>query len=129
EAMHRGDMDELMAWFPYRTAYWELMVKTRELLRQIGIKKPKFYELHVPCVYNKEKLLAMIERFDGERYMMRTLYHNLYKSGGRKRDDVKVHKPSMKIVATDYLSSSNAMIKRQSFKAWLHGRFGEPCEY
>lgn len=127
--MHQGDMDAFMATFPHRTAYWELMVKTRGLLRELGIKRPKFYELHVPCVYNKKKLLAMVERFEGREYMMRTVYHNLYKSGGRKRDDVKVHKPGMEIVATDYLSSSNAMIKRKSFKQFLARRFPEPCEY
>lgn len=127
--MHQGDMDAFMATFPFRTAYWELMVATRELLRELGIKRPKFYELHVPCVYNKEKLLRMVERLDGHEYMMRTVYHNLYHSGGRKRADVKKHKLGMEIVETDYLSSSNAMIKRQSFKAWLNERFGEPCEY
>jgi len=127
--MHQGDMDAFMATFPHRSAYWELMVATRELLRELGITRPKFYELHVPTVYNKAKLLAMVERFDGREYMMRTVYHNLYRSGGKRRDDVKVHKPGMEIVATDYLSSSNAMIKRQSFKAWLHERFGEACEY
>lgn len=127
--MHQGDMDEFMATFPFRTAYWDLMVKTRELLRTLGIKKPKFYELHVPCVYNKTKLLRMVEKLDGETYMMRTVYHNLYKSGGVQREDVKKHKRGQEIVETDYLSSSNGMIRRQSFKAWLRKRFPEPCDY
>ncbi|MDQ0316413.1 hypothetical protein [Amorphus orientalis] len=127
--MHQGDMDAFMATFPHRRAYWELMVSTRELLQSLGITRPKFYELHVPTVYNKRKLLEMVDRFDGREYMMRTVYHNLYRSGGRKRDDVKKHKVGQEITETDYLSSSNAMIKRQSFKSYLHARFPERSVY
>jgi hypothetical protein len=127
--MHIGDMDAFMATFPFRGAYWDLMVKTRLLLSDLGIGRPKFYELHVPCVYNRKKLLAMVERLDGHEYMMRTVYHNLYGSGGRGRDDVKKHKRAQEIVETDYLSSSNGMIKKRAFKAWLNERFGEVCEY
>lgn len=127
--MHMGDMDAFMRSFPFRSAYWDLMVKTRKLLRRLGVARPKFYELHVPCVYNKKKLLAMVERLDGNEYMMRTVYHNLYRSGGRRREDVKKHKRGQEIVETDYLSSSNGMIRIPRFKAFLHELYPDRCRY
>ena len=46
------------------------------------------YELHIPFLFNRKKLLAIVKRFPNYR-ATRTVYGNFYKIGGSKMADVK----------------------------------------
>lgn len=72
--------------------YIKGMKETYNLLRSKGID-PLCYELHIPFVFNKEKFLQMFE-MEGVKEVLclhkRTLYGNLYLSGGESMPDVKI---------------------------------------
>lgn len=76
------------------TPYMRGMGQTVEFLKGLGIADPKNYELHVPFVFNKKKLAKMFElgaqdKIDCLHY--RSLYGNLYLSGGVSMPDVKIY--------------------------------------
>ena len=48
------------------------------------------YELHIPFLFNKKKLLNVIKKFPTV-HATRTIYGNYYKIGGDKMRDVKVY--------------------------------------
>ena len=89
-----------------------MLKRTLLSLSRRTIKKDVLdYELHVPMVMEKEKLLAIIERPD----LWRSRYGNTFGVGGIEMDDVKVYssgvlaKKSYDInnLKYDYLSSNS----------------------
>lgn len=68
--------------------YTEVLIRTASLLDGLGIKDPLDYTLHIPMMFNKKKLAKVLEYPIAS---IRTLYGNIYKVGGRKMEDVKVH--------------------------------------
>jgi hypothetical protein len=94
------------------TRYVLMLKRTVSSLSRRIIKKDVLdYELHVPMVMEKEKLLAIIERPD----LWRSRYGNTFNVGGIEMDDVKVYsfgalaKKSYDInnLKYDYLSSNS----------------------
>lgn len=73
----------------YRNSSYSGIVKEvrDELKKKVG--NPLSYELHVPFVFNKKKLLKLIDKYP-DQHCTRTLYGNLYKIGGEQSSDVKV---------------------------------------
>lgn len=74
---------------PYIRGAWE----TNEFIKWLGVPEPKSYELHTPMVFNKKKLAKMFELkgvWDIDVLHYRSLYGNLYLSGGQNTQDVKV---------------------------------------
>lgn len=129
DVAHQGTMSGFLSRFPYRSAYFNLAQSTKDLLRSERIEEPNFYELHVPTVLNKKRLLALLDLFQGEKFMLRTLYHNYYRSGGYRRDDVKKYSDRHDITEIDFLSSSDAFAKLPYFRSHMRRRFREPCYY
>lgn len=127
--LHRGDLDHFISSWPHRSAYYDLMVSTRTVLRSIGIERANFYEIHIPTVINKHQLLAMLEDFKGEQFMFRTLYHNYYRSGGTSHPDVKKNTPKDDFNEPVFLSSSDAIAKHMYFRSIMRRRFRQPCYY
>lgn len=72
--------------------YVRSMRQTRELLHSWGIVDIDSYELHVPMVFNKQKLRALTEKVPAGCHPahIRTLYGNYYNIGGRRVRDVKI---------------------------------------
>lgn len=67
------------------------MTQTRELLHSLGHKNPLSYELHIPMIINKEKMLKVLDLGkDVQVLHKRTAYGNLTAMGGDKMRDVKV---------------------------------------
>lgn len=68
------------------------MAQTGQLLRNLGIKNPMSYELHLPMAFHKEPLL---EAWDVGQHIpvlhIRTLYGNLAEVGGKETADCKVY--------------------------------------
>lgn len=78
---------------PKPTPYMVGMAETRDLLFWLGKEEPRCYELHIPFVFNKNKFLEMfkIPGTDSIKCLqIRTLYGNLYMSGGEDMPDVKI---------------------------------------
>ena len=66
------------------------------------------YELHTPFLFNRLKLLEIIEHYPALR-ATRTMYGNKYKIGGQQMDDVKVYltAPLFNVRNTDFISTSD----------------------
>ncbi len=92
---HQGDMSRLK--IRENTLYRKNKIKTLKLL-----KKEKCttwdYSTHLPFIYNKEKLKALIEKFNlkKEAYLISSLYNNYYNKDmiplelNHERDNIKV---------------------------------------
>jgi hypothetical protein len=75
-------------------AYTKHLRATLNYLKSVGIQDPLSYELHIPMLFNKQKLADMladiIPRIEHSSPMLpRSLYGNLYKIGGIQMNDVK----------------------------------------
>lgn len=74
------------------TPYFRGMAQTKEFLQGLGIADPLSYELHIPFIFNKKKVLKMYELPGVEKipcFHKRTVYGNLYLNGGEYIKDVK----------------------------------------
>lgn len=134
--LHRGPVEDVIEDYKKRYngkihPYIEGMVSTCKLLQKNGIKKPLSYELHVPMVFNKKKLAEMFSIADEENIPVlhkRTLYGNLFMSGGKQIKDVKMslHLPEMPDSA-DFLSTSDTFFKK--IEIIFANIFSEKSEY
>jgi hypothetical protein len=70
-------------------AYTRMLYSTLDRLQQLGINDPLDYELHIPMIMNKEKLLNVLKI---KNTLWRSVYGNLYSIGGSQMTDVKVYK-------------------------------------
>lgn len=97
---HRGNVEEVIRHYEnkFATRYLWGMKKTYELIRKF---KPEgivnSYELHVPMIMNKAKVLEMLElprlhKIKIQALHKRTLYGNYANVGGQAIEDVKVYK-------------------------------------
>ena len=64
-----------------------IMSEVLETLISLGIQEPLDYELHVPMVFEKQKLAKILPL----GYAIRSIYGNYYNVGGVKTKDVKYH--------------------------------------
>ena len=83
----------------------------RELLGCLAVLKSlgcstNSYELHIPIVFNKKKLLELLKKYP-EVHATRSLYYNIYGMGGKRMDDVKVNTPGSFKRPETFLSSSD----------------------
>jgi hypothetical protein len=68
--------------------YTGVLTRTAQVLDALGIKDPLDYALHIPMMFNRQKLGEVLKQPIAS---IRTLYGNMYGVGGRKMSDVKVH--------------------------------------
>lgn len=89
------------------------------------------YELHTPFVYNKKKLLKLLNDNPKLR-CTRTMYGNIYKIGGKKTNDVKIFssKPGFDYKGSTFLSTDDTVIN-QNNDAWRYimKQFPTQCKY
>ena len=77
---------------PGNNSWLQSKHNTRLYLEEQGIKNPKNYAIHVPMVMEKQKLaevLDIIAENRDKRLMVRSLYGNLHKIGGKQYKDRK----------------------------------------
>lgn len=87
--------------------YVELLGNVNQELEAAGIQNPLSYELHIPMIFNKEKLLETLEAFPGV-HATRSLYGNFNHIGGKQMDDVKVFNRKQSFdPESQYLSSDD----------------------
>lgn len=92
-ALHRGPIAAIERYYAARGkgAYLKGLRDTWALLAELGIEQPLSYELHVPMLLQKARLLETLEL--GAHLPVlhkRTLYGNVWGLGGRQIPDCKV---------------------------------------
>jgi hypothetical protein len=126
-----GPIAECLTKEDYKGDYRARMSDTARILRTQGIREPLFYGLHTPTIYNREKLTDLMRQFPMPRYryLLRTLYNNLFPRPSIRADDVKVKSWTDDSKAGDILSISDNVAALPSFKAWIDRRFPVPSVY
>jgi hypothetical protein len=125
---HRGTINEYLATAGAKGGYRRRAEHTRDMLVALGVAEPLFFGLHVPTVFSAERLADLVTQFKGERYLLRTLYHNLFPAAADRRDDVKV-RAWTGVVDHDVLSISDMCAFDPHFRTWIEARFPDPSPY
>ena len=94
----------------FNSAYTRMLYSTLDRLNQQGIKDCLSYELHVPFVMNKQKLLPIIKQ---RTTLWRSMYGNLYNVGGSQIEDVKVYAKSSKKKSFDWKNNLDTYLSSQ----------------
>lgn len=110
---HRGPLRELAESRP--GSYGMMLRATDALLREASIAEPLAYTLHEPLVIEREAYRMAVgyglrNRAPGDVLSWRSLYGNLARLGGDRRDDVKVPYDGP-APAADWISTSDCSFK------------------
>jgi hypothetical protein len=87
--------------------YIKKLMLTNTRLIEHGIQKPYDYELHIPMVMERDKLLPIIKKYPN--CLWRSMYGNLHSVGGKQMEDVKVY------TNTRHLARSNEITENSVF--------------
>ena len=114
-----------------RSKYVVMLKKTEQALHKLKIKDPVDYEMHIPVVFNKQKLLPILS-MDG---LERSLYGNIYSIDSVFSKDVKFYKNakmlerSISIEDSDYFISTEDKSFLILLKEKLGKMFSKPTIY
>ena len=89
------------------------------------------YELHTPFVFNKEKLLKLLEEFPGH-HCTRTMYGNIYGIGGEKSHDVKIFDvhPTFNYRTSPLISTDDSIVNvNNDIWRFMRNTIGKRCKY
>lgn len=125
---NRGTIEEHLASGLPQGLYRLHVEWTRDILKAHGVIDPLWFGLHTPTVYERNKLLELIREFRGQRYLLRTLYHNLFPQPSERREDVKC-KRWIGPPSGDVVSISDECALNPSFRKWVSERFPTPSRY
>ena len=125
---NRGTIEEYLASGHAQGLYRSHVEWTRKLLAAHGVSEPLWFGLHTPTVYDRRKLIDLIKDFRGERYLLRTLYHNIFPQPSTRREDVKC-KQWIGPPSGDVVSISDECALKPSFRRWVSARFPNPSRY
>lgn len=107
--------------FPGHNEWLRSKSDTRDYLINRGIPDPKNYSLHVPIIYNKQKLAAILDIVqENPKLSIRSLYGNIYQIGGRQYKDRKT--TTRKLLKGNLLST-------RSYTEELDKHFPDPSEF
>lgn len=109
------------------SAYSRLLRDCQETLTG----EPLSYELHTPFIFNKKKLLAMLDSFPGQ-HCTRTMYGNIYDIGGKRSNDVKIFSvnPPFNFKESRFLSTDDPVVNpNNDVWRWLTKTLNKKSEY
>lgn len=112
------------------SSYSGIVKEVRDELKK-KVDNPLSYELHVPFVFNKKKLLKLIDKYP-DQHCTRTLYGNLYKIGGEKSNDVKVFslRPPFDYKDSAMLSTEDGVVNvNNDIWRFIKKSFPTRCKY
>lgn len=107
---HKGTLEDHAASRPFRDIYSRTLKFTSDYLGEGALS----YEVHLPFLFNKEKLYSLINSLQGEIEgqscpLIRSTYGNKYKVGGEYTEDVKNIKD---FEGKTYLSTTESTFRR-----------------
>lgn len=132
----RGPITEVLKEYtdrygPDANSYILGMRQTNIFLQDLGIEQPLSYELHIPIVMAKNKVLRLFQLpylHSLKVIHKRTIYGNLFKKNSKKVEDVKVRrKVYWPIYNQDFLSTEDDTW--QYVKPYIHSLFPEKGEH
>lgn len=108
--------------------YTKLLRKCARNLESKG-KTCLSYELHVPMVINRKKLLEILREYPDGR-ATRTLYGNHFGIGGEQMNDVKIH-DSCQIIDenTQFISTDDNSWRRPDIQNYMKNKFNKKSKY
>lgn len=111
--------------------YTQGLLRVLKYLQSQGIEDPLSYELHVPMVFNKKKLLETLricEELEG--FGKRTLYGNLNAIGGDYFEDVK-YTNQLRPIYNDmpFVSTDEGSFAYHPIGRFIREKFSEPGKY
>ena len=99
-------------------------------LKKAGIVEPLSYELHIPMIMNRKKLLDLLDLFP-RTHGMRSIYGNYYKIGGEQMSDVKVFDKKLDFdKESTFLSSCDDIwTYKNDMRKYIEETFKEKSKY
>lgn len=85
------------------------------------------FELHIPIILNKKKLLPIVKKYP-KSCARRSLYCNIYGIKPVQHKDVKIYDPEARNLPTDFLSSNDGKFTG-SLREVVESRFPNKCKY
>ena len=109
--------------------YGESVDETIAALADLGITMPVNYELHVPMIFNKAKLLGLWD--DSMVLQYRSYYGNCLNVGGWPMKDNKVYdlQSETALEGVEFVSTSNKSFEGGAIGDQLRAMFPNPCRY
>ena len=138
--LHRGSIDGVIQYYASKgNNYHKGMIQTRDLLVEMGIRDIKSYELHVPMLVNKGKMLTVMKlrsQLGGDAikaFHKRTFYGNYWRIGGETQADVKIHDEreqySDKWEQMTFMSTLDRSFEFGAIGRFIREKFSEKSEY
>jgi hypothetical protein len=88
------------------------------------------YSLHVPFIYNKEKLAQTLDTLDEKPYLLRTIYGNQWEVGGTQMNDCKIKNPTeLRQHRGQFLSTTDTLVLYPRFREYIERKFPKPSNY
>lgn len=92
EAMHDGYLVE----YSGKNRWLSVKAKSKNYLESRGVKNPKNYDIHVPIIFEKEKLAHVLGERELHQFATRSVYGSLYFEGARQYKDRKTQTSKLK---------------------------------
>lgn len=138
---HRGTLSASLARYRAKRengTYIRGLIETQELLKWSGCQEPLYaYNLHIPMVVNKKKMLTCTDFVESIRpkhmpqcLHLRTFYGNYWQLGGQETKDVKVARLDAPIPSGPFLSSNDGTFRRPGrLRKLIIESFPKPSRY
>lgn len=108
------------------STYARRLNETRRELERHGLDTLN-YALHVPMLFNKAKVLEVLDAFP-DCPMFRSLYGNYWKVGGIETPDVKIYDLE-RVPERELASTSDAAFRDGAVGKFIRNRFNTPCKW
>lgn len=135
EPEHRGSFEDhisvIEASFGNQLAEYTKILRHASQTLLDGNKSNLSYELHKPFIFNRKKLLYILNKCPQE-HCIRSIYANYYEIGGEKAHDVKIfnREPNFDYKKEPILSTDNSVIKDGNMHwEYIRSKFNERCRY
>lgn len=131
--LHRGPIETVIRGYKDigSTRYVDLMVDTKALLEKLKLGNNMLsYELHVPIVLNRQKLMTVLKIALLHGVMnKRTLYGNYWNIGGKQIEDPKISGSRRPLGTEAFLSSSDLSFRVFPVGKYIRSIFTDHCSY
>lgn len=123
---HMGSYEDLLKELPRFNFYTQMKRKTADALKAEGIEDPLFYDVHVPFVFNKQKLIDIKDKLHGvNKISFYANYHGI--EGRRITRDFKVRKDEDFDLV--FVSTFDPTFNTSRAGQYIKEKLSEPSEY